>query len=149
MNQEITPVFPYTRPKRQKENRDIVYDEYYDCYLDENNMIYHYTTTNRKGYREYKASRQDREDYQNNRVITRHVWQGALETCEDIRHLDGMRDLYKERKESIERLFGTAKEHHGFRYTHLIGQALMDFKAGLTYACLNMKKLANILEMRS
>ena len=149
LNQEITPVFPYTRPKRQKENRYIVYDEYYDWYLDENNMIYHYTTTDRKGYREYKASRQDREDYQNNRVITRHVWQGALETCEDIRHLDGMRDLYKERKESIERLFGTAKEHHGFRYTHLIGQALMDFKAGLTYACLNMKKLANILEMRS
>ncbi len=60
-----------------------------------------------------------------------------------------MRDLYKERKESIERLFGTAKEHHGFRYTHLIGKARMDFKTGLTYACLNMKKLANILEMRS
>ncbi|MGF3142427.1 transposase [Facklamia sp. P13064] len=88
--QEITPVFPYTRPRRKRENRNIIYDEYYDCYLDENDVVYRYTTTNRKGYREYKASSHDQKKYQNNRVITRHVWQEALETCEDIRHSDGM-----------------------------------------------------------
>lgn len=60
-----------------------------------------------------------------------------------------MRALYQERKQSVERLFGTAKEYHGFRYTHLVGKALMEFKVGLTFACLNMKKLANILELRS
>ena len=145
LSQAITPVFPYTRPRRKPENRDIVYDEYYDCYLDENNTVYHYTTTNRKGYREYRASGEERSK----RVITRHVWQEALETCEEIRHSDGMRELYQERKQSVERLFGTAKEHHGFRYTHLVGKALMEFKAGLTFACLNMKKLANILALRS
>lgn len=145
LKQAITPVFPYTRPRRKPENRDIIYDEYYDCYLDENNVVYRYTTTNRKGYREYKACGHEKSK----RVITRHVWQEALETCEDIRHSEGMRELYRERKESVERLFGTAKEHHGFRYTHLIGRALMEFKAGLTFACMNMKKLANILEMRS
>lgn len=59
-----------------------------------------------------------------------------------------MKELYRQRKESIERLFGTAKEHHGFRYTHLVGTELMEFKAGLTFACLNMKKLAKMLDGR-
>lgn len=55
LNKEaVTPIFPYTRPRRKPENRDPVYDEFYDCYIDEENRIYQYTTTNRKGYREYK-----------------------------------------------------------------------------------------------
>lgn len=82
-------------------------------------------------------------------MITRPVWQDALEECEHIRHTKGMKDLYKTRKESIERIFGTAKEHHGFRYTHLVGKELMEFKVGLTYACLNMKKLVKFLAKKS
>mgnify|MGYP000206761499 FL=1 len=50
-----------------------------------------------------------------------------------------MRDLYSHRKETIERLFGTAKENHGFRYTQMIGKARMEMKAGLTFACMNLK----------
>ena len=49
------------------------------------------------------------------------------------------------RKETIERVFGTAKEYHGFRYTQYIGKARMEMKAGLTFACMNLKKLARIL----
>jgi hypothetical protein len=56
--------------------------------------------------------------------------------------------LYDRRKETIERLFGTAKEFHGFRYTQLVGKARMDMKVGLTYACLNLKKLAKMLPFR-
>lgn len=149
LEEGITPVFSYTRPRRKPEHRDSVYDDYYDCYLDEHHVVYHYVTTTRPGYRAYRASKSDQEKYHHERVITRHIWQEAIEICEDIRHSDGMRDLYCQRKESIERLFGTAKEHHGFRYTHLVGTELMEFKVGLTYACLNMKKLAKILEGRS
>ena len=32
-----------------------------------------------------------------------------METCEDIRQTIGMKDLYSHRKETIERIFGTAK----------------------------------------
>ena len=46
------------------------------------------------------------------------------------------------------RLFGTAKEHHGFRYTQMVGKAKMETKVGLTFACLNLKKLAKILDKR-
>ena len=56
--------------------------------------------------------------------------------------------FYEKRKETIERLFGTAKEHHGFRYTQLIGKARMNMKVGLTFACLNLKKLAKMLSLR-
>ena len=43
---------------------------------------------------------------------------------------------------------GTAKEQHGFRYTQYVGKARMEMKAGLTFACMNLKKLAKILEKR-
>ena len=42
----------------------------------------------------------------------------------------------------------TAKEQHGFRYTQYVGKARMEMKAGLTFACMNLKKLAKILEKR-
>ena len=53
-----------------------------------------------------------------------------------------MKELYDKRKETIERIFGTAKENHGFRYTQMIGKARMEMKVGLTFACMNLKKLA-------
>ena len=65
-----------------------------------------------------------------------------------LRHIrrtpEGKSD-YKQRKETIERCFGTAKEYHGFRYTNMKGLAKMRMKSALTFACMNMKKLANIL----
>ena len=67
-----------------------------------------------------------------------------MELCEDIRHTLGMKELYQQRKETIERLFGTAKENHGFRYTQQYGKRCMEMKVGLTFACMNLKKLAKM-----
>ncbi len=55
-----------------------------------------------------------------------------IEKAEDIRHTLGNKEIYQKRKETIERIFGTAKEHHGFRCTQYIGKARMKMKAGLT-----------------
>ena len=82
------------------------------------------------------------------KLITRHVWEEYMEVVEDIRHTIGNRQIYQLRKETIERIFGTAKEQHGFRYTQYVGKARMEMKAGLTFACMNLKKLAKILEKR-
>ena len=68
-----------------------------------------------------------------------------MEMTEDIRHTLGMKALYDQRKETIERIFGTAKEYHGFRYTNMIGKARMTMKAALTFTCVNLKKLARIM----
>ena len=58
LDQNITPVFPYTRPRGKKGKlrpKDFIYDDYYDCYLCPENQVLAYSTTNHDGYREYKS----------------------------------------------------------------------------------------------
>ena len=45
----------------------------------------------------------------------------------------------------LERNFGTAKEHHGMRYTQMNGKAKIRMKVAFTFMCMNMKKLARLL----
>ena len=52
------------------------------------------------------------------KLITRHVWEEYMEVAEDIRHTIGNRQIYQ------------------------VGKARMEMKAGLTFACMNLKKLA-------
>lgn len=63
-----------------------------------------------------------------------------MEKAEDIRHTLGNKQIYELRKETIERIFGTAKEQHGFRYTQSVGKARMEMKAGLTFAVYESEK---------
>ena len=157
----IAPLFPYKRPMTKKgffHKYEYAYDEYHDCYVCPNNQVLTYRTTNRDGYREYKSCGsicsgcpylcKCTESKEHVKVVTRHIWEPYMEICEDIRHTEGMKELYKKRKETIERLFGSAKENHGFRYTQMFGKARMDMKVGLTYTCMNLKKLAGILKIR-
>ena len=76
------------------------------------------------------------------KVVTRHVWQEDVDDADENRYRYDLKDLYKYRKETIERIFGLAKELHGFRYTQQFGKAQMEVKAALTFACMNLKKLA-------
>lgn len=157
----IEPLLPYKRPQTKDgffKKYEYVYDEHYDCYICPSNEILSYSTTNRDGYREYKSKKevcqncpnlfQCTESQEHVKVVTRHIWESYLERCEDIRHTLGNKEIYAQRKETIERIFGTAKEAHGFRYTQYIGKARMEMKVGLTFACMNLKKLARILARR-
>lgn len=58
-------------------------------------------------------------------MVTRHIWEPYLEWCEELRHTFGNKQLYEQRKKTIERYFGMAKEYHGLRYTNLKGMARM------------------------
>lgn len=161
LDENIEPIFPYKRPQTKEgffKKYQYVYDEHFDCYICPNNQVLEYSTTNRDGYREYKSCgkkcvncpylSQCTESKNHVKVVTRHIWEDYIDICEDIRHTQGNKEIYDKRKETIERLFGTAKEHHGFRYTQLVGKAKMEMKVGLTFACLNLKKLAIILDKR-
>lgn len=158
----IAPIFPYKRPMTKEgffRKHEYVYDEYYDCYICPNNQVLKYSTTNREGYREYKSNPAVCESCPNlskctnskshQKLITRHIWEPYMDFCEELRLSVGMKDLYDKRKETIERNFGTAKEHHGMRYTQQTGKEKMSMKVALTFACLNMKKLANIMTKRA
>jgi len=153
----VKPVFPYKRPQTKEgffKKYEYVYDEYNDCYICPNDQILKYSTTNRDGYKEYKSCSHICEKCEflgqctasknHVKIVTRHVWEEYMEACEDIRQTLGMKDLYSHRKETIERIFGTAKENHGFRYTQMYGKARMVMKVTLTFACMNLKKLAKI-----
>ena len=148
-------VSTYSRPKTKDgffPKHQYVYDEHFDCYLCPADQVLSYSTTNREGYREYKSDPKVCEHcpYLNQcthsqahvKVVTRHVWQEAVDEADENRYKYELKDLYKYRKETIERIFGLAKELHGFRYTQQYGKAQMEVKAALTYACMNLKKLA-------
>jgi transposase/transcription elongation factor Elf1 len=146
---------PYKAPMTKKgffKKYEYVYDEYYDCILCPENHVLRYTTTNREGYREYKSdpkvcrncpSRHKCTESKNHRkVVTRHVWADYMELAEDVRHSDEGKEAYGRRKETIERVFADAKEKHFMRYTHYRGLAKLRMQALLTFACMNLKKLA-------
>lgn len=160
----VFPAFPYTRQKTKPKlenpfyKRDFVYDEYYNCYLCPANEVLEYSTTNREGYRQYKSNPKIcvncgylgrcTSSKKHQKIITRHIWQDYLDISEEYRYTYKGKAEYKKRKETIERQFGSAKEYHGFRYTNMVGIKKMDMKAALTFATLNMKKLAIILSKR-
>ena len=150
------PVMPYTRPMTKDgffKKYEYVYDEYYDCYICPENQILRYSTTNREGYREYKStvmicencvSRYRCTESQNHtKIVTRHIWEPYMEQVEDYRHTRGIKNIYQQRKETIERVFADAKEKHGMRYTQYRGLAKVKMELPLLFGCMNLKKMAN------
>ena len=54
-----------------------------------------------------------------------------------------VKTIYAKRKETIERVFADAKEKHGMRWTTLRGLKKLSMQAMLTFAAINLKKMAN------
>lgn len=71
-----------------------------------------------------------------------HIWQEYLDLVEQIRKTDRAKEIYAQRKETIERVFVDAKERHAMRYTHHRGLAAVARWVRLKYAAMNLKKLA-------
>ena len=132
---------------------DYVYDEYYNCIICPENQVLPYVTTNKDGYREFKSnpeicqncpSREQCTHSKNcQKVVVRHIWEDYIELAEDVRHSPLGKEIYERRKEAIERVFADAKEKHNMRYTQLRGKARLKTQALLTFACMNLKKLAS------
>lgn len=64
------------------------------------------------------------------------------EQGEEIRYRLGTKERYKQRKETIERVFADGKEKHGMRYTQYRGRAKVEMELDLLFGCMNLKKLA-------
>ncbi|MCI5892079.1 MAG: transposase [Clostridiales bacterium] len=70
------------------------------------------------------------------------MWSEYIELAEDIRHTPKYAELYRLRKEKIERVFADAKEKHAMRYTPYKGLAQATNWVRLKFATMNLKKLA-------
>ena len=140
-----TPVMPYTRPKGQGnlqegqlKKKDFYYNSAHDHFISPTGEIFTYSTTDRNGYRQYKLKG-------SKRVLTRHIWRDYVDITELIRLTPHGKEVYHQRKETIERVFGDAKEKHAMRWTTLRGLPNIQRQATLTFACMNLKKMANWL----
>lgn len=150
------PVMPYKSPMGKKglfKKKEFVYDEYYDCYLCPKNEVLSYKTTDRNGYRIYKTDKgicskceyikECTHSKEERKTIARHIWEKYIEQVEDIRHRIGIKEIYKKRKQTIERVFADAKEKHGMRYTNYRGLSKIKMEISLLFSCMNLKKIAN------
>ena len=110
-----------------------VYDEFYNCVICPEYQPLKYSTTNRDGYREYKSDpnicaacpTRERCTHSKNciKTVQRHIWKDYEELADDARYTPAYAQLYKCRKETIERVFADAKEKHAMRYTQYRGLA--------------------------
>ncbi|NFF81617.1 hypothetical protein FC764_10275 [Clostridium botulinum] len=75
--------------------------------------------------------------------ICKTLFDDYLEETNHLRHDRCVNSVYKCRKETTEKVLADAKEKHSMRYTHLRGLAKMKMTVTLTFACMNLKKMAS------
>ena len=149
------PVLPYTRYTGRQDRYkpwEYTYDPANDTYTCPRGGILRHTTTDRDRKRTYrsipeqcrncpcKAKCGANEKGQN--VHMTHIWQEYLDLVKQIRKTDRAKEIYAQRKETIERVFADAKERHAMRYTHHRGLAAVTRWVRLKFAAMNLKKLA-------
>ena len=110
-----------------------------------------YSTTNRDGYREYRSDPRKctncpiRERCTRSKdcvkTVQRHIWKDYEVLADDARYTPEYRELYKRRKETIERVFADAKEKHAVCYTQYRGLAQVTNWVKLKFSAMNLKKL--------
>ena len=145
----------YKRPQTMNGGHEwwkYVYDEHYDCIICPEFHTLEYSTINRDGYREYKSNPEickncpTRElcthSKDHVKVVQRHIWKDYEELADDARYTPKYADLYKQRKETIERVFADAKEKHAMRYTPYRGLAQVSNWVRLKFIAMNLKKFA-------
>lgn len=128
------------------------YDAESNSYICPEKQRLTYRTTDRKGYRQYASDpehcrtcpmlAQCTHSKNHRKVLTRHVWEDCKDWVRNNRLSRDGKQLYRKRKETIERSFADAKELHGFRYCRLRGLANVKEQALMTAAVQNMKKMA-------
>lgn len=149
------PILPYTRYKGDKEHYkpwEYEYDPVSDSYTCPRGGILRHTTTDRDGKRTYRTSPkhcincshkgQCGANAKGQKIFTRHIWQEYLDLVEQLRKTERGKEIYAMRKETIERVFGDAKEKHAMRYTQHRGLTRVAQWVRLKYAAMNLKKLA-------
>ncbi|MGV8082544.1 MAG: IS1182 family transposase [Coriobacteriia bacterium] len=123
-----------------------------DLYVCPQGCMLAYATTDREGYRHYRADKVSCADCpvngkclapkQDAKTIYRHIWEDHKDACAAFTRTPEGRAVYARRKETIERSFADAKELHGLRYARMRGVAKVTEQCLLTAAAQNMKKMA-------
>ncbi|CDG22118.1 transposase (fragment) [Xenorhabdus poinarii G6] len=150
----LTPVISYRRPNKGPntfQKKQFIYDPQQDCYVCPQGETLIYTTTGRQGYRYYRTAagicqacplRAACTRAKKGKTLTRHIWEADKEKARDIRLSPWGKKVHKRRKETIERSFADAKQHHGHRYAHFRGLLKVQIQCLLAATAQNIKKIA-------
>jgi hypothetical protein len=76
------------------------------------------------------------------KVITRHIWEADKEKAKRDSFKSVGKKVYARRKETIERSFADAKQHHGHRYARFRGRTQVQMQCLLAATVQNIKKIA-------
>ena len=128
------------------------YNKQTDCYVcPETGVILPYTgRIDREGYK-YYSDRQNCKGCseserccktQGYRIIRRHIKEEINEESRECRLSERGKELYKLRKEKIERSFADSKQNHGYRYAMYRGIEKNQNYTWLICAAQNMKNIA-------
>lgn len=127
------------------------YDPRNDVYCCPQKQQLSLRTVNRDGNKEYwSASKVCRDcpckseclsEKASRRLITRHIWQGALDDINAFVKTPIGKKLYYWRKETVERSFAEGKENHGLRTARMLGRANMQEQSFLIATVQNMKRI--------
>lgn len=145
----------YRRPHKGQndyQKKHFRYDEERDVYICPADEILTYRTTDRNGYRHYSSDKhicagcenRDKCNKNNNmqKTITRHIWEDAKERANALRLTKWGKKVYARRKETVERSFADAKQHHGHRYARFRGLMKVQMQCLLAATAQNIKKMA-------
>ena len=131
------------------------YNKSLDCYIcPKTGVILPYTgLIDRNGYKTYsdKQNCKDCPELENcckkqgYRIIRRHIMQDMNDLFRDIRLSERGKELYKLRKEKIERSFADSKQNHGYRYAMYRGLKKNQHYTWLICAAQNMKNIVTKL----
>jgi IS5 family transposase len=145
----------YRRPNKSPndyQKKHFSYDPEKDVYVCPAGECLSYGTTDRNGYRHYRSDKAicaacplREKCTQNSRMqktITRHVREEAKEEANRLRLTDWGKKVYARRKETVERSFADAKQHHGHRYARFRGLFKVQMQCLLAATAQNMKKMA-------
>ena len=152
------PIVPYTSPKGN--NKKITktkfkFDKennYYTCPM---GVIVRYKGVKSDGYLQYKTSKKDCKNcpYKNQccnssgyKEISRHLLENAKDIAAELRKSNLGKELYPERKQTIERVFADTKFNHCLGFTFLRGLKKNHNRCLLIFAVANMKKLALFID---
>ena len=148
---------PYARPKGRKDKelfskKEYEYNKEYDCYVCPTGEILELKTVDKQGYKIYKSNKKScatcpllnkcTKNKNHEKVITRHIWQDHKDEVNEKRYEEKFKTEYPKRKQTVEKIFGDCKEHHGLRYTRVRGLEKNSNQALLIFACHNLKKMS-------
>lgn len=131
-----------SQESRQEKNK-YYYNEEYDVYVDkETGEVLEYSgKIDRLGYKTYDNLSKDK-------IVRRHICEWMNERIREYRISNEGKELYKKRKEKVERSFADSKQNHGYRYAMYKGLKKNQHYTWLICAAQNMKNISIKIENR-